>query len=117
LNPGRRLPASGCERWKSWLILGESVVRSAADHGAQFLGTRILYLQPGTREHFRSFLKSEYPTLLAEYRRLFPGSYAPKRFQEGIRANVQMLKELHDLWDQPAKPPRVLQQLALLPTC
>jgi DNA repair photolyase len=91
----------------------ESVVRSAADHGAQFLGTRILYLQPGTREHFRSFLNSEYPTLLTEYRRLFPGSYAPKQFQEGIRNNVQMLKELHELWDQPAKPPRVLQQLSL----
>ena len=55
----------------------EAVVRSAADHGAQFLGTRILYLQPGTREHFRSFLKSEYPTLLAEYRRLFPGFLCP----------------------------------------
>ena len=91
----------------------EAVVRSAADHGAQFLGTRILYLQPGTREHFRSFLKSEYPTLLAEYRRLFPGSYAPKRFQEGIRDSVQMLKELHDLQDRPVQPPRVLRQLSL----
>ncbi len=91
----------------------EAVVRSAADHGAQFLGTRILYLQPGTREHFRSFLKSEYPTLLAEYRRLFPGSYAPKPFQEGIRDSVQMLKELHDLQDRPVQPPRVLRQLSL----
>jgi len=91
----------------------ESVVRSSADHGAQFLGTRILYLQPGTREHFRGFLNAEYPSLLAEYRRLFPGSYAPKQFQEGIRENVQMLKELHELWDQPAQPPRVLHQLAL----
>ena len=87
----------------------ESIVRSAADHGAQFLGTRILYLQPGTREHFLGFLKSEYPALLAEYRRLYPGSYTPKRFQERIRKNVQRLKEEHGLRDRPAQPPRVLQ--------
>lgn len=91
----------------------ESIVRSAADHGAQFLGTRILYLQPGTREHFLGFLKSEYPGLLAEYRRLYPGSYTPKRFQEGIRKNVRRLKEVHDLQDRPAPPPRVLHQLSL----
>ena len=91
----------------------ESVVRSAADHGAKFLGARILYLQPGTREHFQGFLKSEYPDLLAEYRRLYPGSYAPKRFQEGIRNSVRRLKEVHDLHDRPAPPPRVLQQLSL----
>ena len=91
----------------------ESVVRSAADHGAQFLGTRILYLQPGTREHFQNFLKAEYPTLLQEYQRLFPGSYAPKKFQEGIRESVRMFKELHELQDQPVQPPSVLQQLSL----
>lgn len=91
----------------------ESVVRAAADHGAQFLGTRILYLQPGTREHFLGFLKTEYPALLAEYQRLYPGSYTPKRFQEGIRKNVRRLKKAHDLQDRPAQPPRVLQQLSL----
>ncbi len=91
----------------------ERVVKSAADHGAQFLGTRILYLQPGTREHFLGFLKSEYPALLAEYRRLFPGSYTPKQFQEGIRERVHRLKEAHDLQDRPVQPPRVLQQLSL----
>lgn len=91
----------------------ESVVRAAADHGAHFLGTRILYLQPGTREHFLGFLKSEYPDLLTEYRRLYPGSYAPKRFQEAIRSNVRWLKEAHDLQDRPAQPSRVLQQLSL----
>jgi len=42
-----------------------------------------------------------------------PGSYAPKRFQEGIRDNVQMLKELHDLRDRPVQPARVLRQLSL----
>jgi DNA repair photolyase len=91
----------------------ERVVKSAADHGAQFLGTRILYLQPGTREHFLGFLKSEYPALLAEYRRLFPGSYAPKHFQEEIRQSVHRFKEVHELQDRPVQPPRVLQQLSL----
>lgn len=91
----------------------EAVVRAAADHGAQFLGTRILYLQSGTREHFLGFLEREYPQLLGEYRRLFPGSYLPKRFRDRIAGQVEQLKQLHALRDQPAPPPRVLRQLAL----
>ena len=91
----------------------ETVVRAAAEHKAQFLGTRILYLQPGTREHFLSFLKSDYPALHSEYQRLFPGSYLPKRFQESIRENVRQLKEAHSLRDRPANKPRRLQQLTL----
>lgn len=91
----------------------EAVVRAAAEHGAQFLGTRILYLQSGTREHFLDFLRQEYPQLLGEYRRLFPGTYLPKRFRERIADQVEGLKELHALRDRPAPPSRVMRQLVL----
>lgn len=91
----------------------EDVVRAAADHGAHFLGTRLLYLQPGTREHFLGFLKSEYPALVKEYQRLFPGTYLPKLYQENVRENVRLLKEQHGVLDRPARPGRVLRQLSL----
>ena len=91
----------------------ENVVHAAAAQGAQFLGARVLYLQPGTREHFLGFLKAEYPELLAEYTRLFPGAYTPKRFQEGIRSVVADLKQELQLKDRPARKPRVLRQLML----
>lgn len=91
----------------------EAVVRAAADHGAHFLGTRILYLQPGTREHFLDFLQQQYPQLLSEYRRLFPGPYLPKRFRQQVMDRVEDLKRLHAMRDRPAPPARVLRQMGL----
>lgn len=91
----------------------ENVVHAAAAHGAQFLGARVLYLQPGTREHFLGFLQAEYPGLLDEYRRLFPGNCTPKRFQEGIQSTVAEFKREYQLRDRPARLPRVLRQLSL----
>lgn len=91
----------------------EAVVRAAADHGAHFLGTRNLYLQPGTREHFLEFLQQEFPELQSEYDRLFPGTYLPKRFRDQVAGTVDQLKRLHALRDRPAPPPRVVRQLTL----
>lgn len=91
----------------------EAVVRAAADHGAQFLGTRILYLQSGVREHFLGFLRQDYPQLLREYQRLFPGTYLPKRFSQQIIGEVDRLKAKHALRDRPTPPPRVMSQLTL----
>jgi DNA repair photolyase len=91
----------------------EALVHAAAEHGARFLGARILYLQPGTREHFLGFLRQSYPALLSEYQRLYPGAYTPKRFQESVHATVVELKKDVGLQDQPATPNRAGQQLTL----
>ncbi len=91
----------------------EAIVRAAADHGAHFLGAQVLHLRSGTREHFLAFLECEYPHLLAAYRRLYPGPYAPKRFQAQVQATLKELKEAYDLRDRPAKKRGSLQQLAL----
>lgn len=93
----------------------ESVVRAAADHGAKFLGTQVVYLMSGTREHFLGFLQSEFPELLDEYRRLFPGPYAPKRFQYQVEVTVDGLKKRHAIAEREEvpEPPRPFQQLAL----
>jgi DNA repair photolyase len=91
----------------------ERLVQAAADHGAHFLGARTLYLQPGTREHFLGFLRSRYPELLQEYRRLYPGAYTPKRFQESVQRSVAALKERAGLYDRPPEPNRAMRQLDL----
>lgn len=93
----------------------EAVVRAAADHGALFLGTQVLYLMPGTREHFLGFLSAEFPDLLAEYARLFPGPYPPKRFQHGVKVAVDGLKQRHAIAEREAAPEplRPFQQLEL----
>ena len=91
----------------------EGLVHAAAEHGARFLGARILYLQPGTREHFLGFLQESYPALLAEYQRLYPGAYTPKRFQESVHSTVAALKREIGLQDQPATHSRAGQQLRL----
>ncbi len=91
----------------------EAVVKTAADHGAQFLGVQTLYLKPGAREHFMDFLQAEHPGLLAAYRRLYPGDFAPKRFQQGLASIVSDLKQVHRLRDRPENSEPTYQQLKL----
>jgi len=90
----------------------EAVVRAAADNGARFLGAQLLYLKPGTREHFLGFLEQGYPDLLKEYRRLYPGPYAPKRFQDDVKSAVRDMKTALSFEDQP-RPGKVLRQMTL----
>jgi len=90
----------------------EAVVRAAAENGARFVGTQLLYLKPGTREHFLGFLEQSYPDLLKEYRRLYPGPYAPKRFQEDVKSVVRDMKLALSFEDHP-RPGNVLRQLTL----
>ena len=93
----------------------EEVVRAAADHGARFLGSRSLYLQSGTREHFLEFLEMEFPGLVAEYQRLFAGPYAPPGFQRHVHDVVRELKETYAITDRETlrQAPMSLRQLEL----
>lgn len=91
----------------------QQVVQAAADHGAQFLGAQTLYLKPGTREHFLGFLEQAYPQLLSAYRRLYPGDYAPKRFQDNVQLAVSDLKTGYALEDRPGPKGPTRRQLTL----
>lgn len=91
-------------------------MRAAAEHGARFLGANVLYLKPGTKEHFLSFLSDEYPGLLETYQRLYPGAYAPKRFKEMLKTEVAALKRTYGLDERRVSPTRAApasQQLKL----
>jgi DNA repair photolyase len=80
----------------------EAVVRAAAEHGAAFLGAGVLHLEPGVREHFDAFLRSEAPELAPLYRRLYSGTRAPDRVQQSLSARVAELRERVGLRDRPA---------------
>ena len=75
----------------------ENVARSAADHGARFLWANTVYLKPGTKEHFLSFVRKEYPGLEADFQRLYPGSYAPKSVQSDLDRRIADIKLAHGL--------------------
>lgn len=83
----------------------EAVVRSAAEHGASFLGAGVLHLEPGVREHFDGFLSAEAPGLLPLYRRLYPGTRAPVGVQQSLGATVDDLRRRYGLADRPAPAP------------
>lgn len=71
----------------------EPLLRAAADHGARFVGTNLLHLEAGVKEHFQAFLAAQAPHLLPLYHRLYPGAYAPREYAERIGGMVRRLRE------------------------
>jgi len=94
----------------------EATVAAAAEAGACFVWANIVYLKPGTKEHFMEFLGREYPHLLPRYRELFPGAYAPAAAKGPVTATVAELKRRHGVADRRnfrAQPPPEPVQLDL----
>ena len=75
----------------------EATIRAAADHGAAFLGSNVLHLKGGTKDHFMGFLRQEFPGLVEGYERLYRGAYAPKEYVETVKARVNELRHRHDV--------------------
>lgn len=76
-----------------------AVVRGAAEHGARFLTTGVLRLQGSVKSVYADFLRADAPELLAMYRRLYPGPYAPRHYQDKIYARVAELKARYGFTD------------------
>ena len=53
----------------------------AADHGAHFIGSDVLHLDPDAHDFFCLFLEQEYPELLSRYRCLYGAEYAREQYQ------------------------------------
>lgn len=83
----------------------DQLVQAAAAHGAQFLTPIVLHLRPGTRDWFFAGLEQDYPHLLARYRSLYPGSYAPAAYTRTVVEQVAALRRRHSLPDErPFRP-------------
>lgn len=87
----------------------DDVVRAARDAGAAFVWANVLYLRPGTREHFLGRLARDWPELLALYEQLYAGrAYLSKDVTEPVRRTVAELRTRHGIADRrsvrPAPP-------------
>jgi DNA repair photolyase len=77
------------------------VVRAARDAGATSIWTNVLYLRPGTREHFLENLARDWPELVPRYERQYAGrAYLPKRQIEPVRREVADLRHRFGIADR-----------------
>jgi DNA repair photolyase len=75
----------------------EATVKAIADHGARFVGTNILFLDGGTRDHFMRFLAAEFPAMTHQYGQLYASKYVPQDYAERVKKTVGMLKARYGL--------------------
>ena len=93
-----------------------AVVREARAAGATGIWANLLYLKPGTREHFLAALASDWPELLPEYERRYASrAYLPASEADPVRERVRELARAHGIRDrrrerlQPAPEPAQMQ--------
>jgi DNA repair photolyase len=98
------------------------VVKAARDHGATHVWANVLYLRPGTREHFLDKLAAIWPEMIPMYESLYAGkAYLSDKETSPIRGEVRDLARRFDVRDRrtarldlvPALPPPN-EQLALI---
>jgi len=96
----------------------ERVLVAAREAGACGIWANLLYLRPGTREHFLECLARDWPELLPDYERLYArGAYLPRSEAEPVRNEVRSLARAHDIRDRrprPLSPRPGDEQLSLL---
>jgi DNA repair photolyase len=92
------------------------VVRAAREAGATGIWANLLYLRPGTREHFLEHLAHDWPEQLERYERLYARSaYLPNKVKQPIQEEVAVLRKRHGIADRRQVRPELEreEQLAL----
>jgi DNA repair photolyase len=95
------------------------VVRAAREAGACGVWTNLLFLKPGTREHFLEALARDWPEEVDRYERLYARrAYLGADHAKPVRAAVAELAREHGVGDRrrvrlEPEPPVVAEQLAL----
>jgi DNA repair photolyase len=83
----------------------DAVVRAAREAGATFLWANLLYLRPGTREHFLAHLARDWPEAVAQYDRLYAGRhYLFRRDSQPVLDVVADLRARHAIADRRVEP-------------
>ena len=81
------------------------VVRAAREAGATQVSANLLYLKPGTREHFLEHLAKDWPEELARYEQLYAnGAYLAGEPVEALRREVSELRQRHGIADRRERP-------------
>ncbi|HXV03245.1 MAG TPA: radical SAM protein [Gaiellaceae bacterium] len=95
------------------------VVKAAREAGATGVWTNLLFLRPGTREHFMEALARDWPEEVERYETLYAGrAYLGAEHAKPVRATVAALVEEHGIRDRrrvrlEPEPPAIAEQLAL----
>jgi DNA repair photolyase len=93
------------------------VVRAARAAGATGIWSNILYLRPGTKEHFLAALERDWPELMPEYEQLYSRrAYLPATQTAPVKDRVRELARAHGVRDRrriKLEPPEDPQQLQL----
>ncbi|MEX2237277.1 MAG: radical SAM protein [Dehalococcoidia bacterium] len=76
------------------------VVKAARDAGATHLWANVLYLRPGTREHFLENLAHDWPEQLQRYKELYVRPYLAKTVSEPVFQRVSELRAEYDIADR-----------------
>jgi DNA repair photolyase len=95
-----------------------AVVRAAREAGATGIWANLLFLRPGTREHFLEQMARDWPELLPQYEQLYADgrAYLSKADTEPTRSAVARLAREFDVRDRRVsrlEPPAEPEQLAL----
>jgi DNA repair photolyase len=88
------------------------VVKAARAAGATGIWANLLYLRPGTKEHFLESLSRDWPEELERYEQLYAkGAYLPRQATDPVREQVRSLAREHGVRDRrrvrlapPAEP-------------
>jgi DNA repair photolyase len=94
-----------------------AVVQAARDAGATHLWSALLYLKPGTREHFLASLERDWPEQLAPYEKLYAGrAYLSREDAARVGGLIKQLRSRYGIADRRVvvlTPPPEPVQLAL----
>jgi DNA repair photolyase len=86
------------------------VVRAARQASATGVWTNLLFLRPGTREHFLEHLAQDWPELVPRYEELYgKRAYLGSAESKPLRKQVSALARKHGVADrrvQPLEPER-----------
>jgi DNA repair photolyase len=76
----------------------DEAMRQAKEAGATGVLYSALYLKPGVKEWYFSWLERDHPELLPRYRELYArGSYAPTEYRKWLGARIHPLLRAHGL--------------------
>jgi DNA repair photolyase len=79
----------------------EAIVRGAREAGATNVWASVLYLRPGTREHFMQCLERYWPEEGERYRRLYAkGAYLPREQTAPVVEEVRELRKRYAIPDR-----------------
>jgi len=67
-------------------------MKAIADHGAQFVGCNVAFLEGGTRDHFMRWLSIEFPHLVDGYERLYAKKYPAAAYRKEVMDLVSAMR-------------------------